>query len=222
MTRTIAFIDGFNLYHALETGIPFRIPGTDAIQCRTPYRQYKWLDLRKLCSCFLTQNEKLEDVYFFTALPIWSPEKVERHQRYNNALESTGIRTIYGAFKEKEVLCKRCKSLFRKYEEKRTDVNIAIHLLGLAQSDAYDRALLVTGDSDLIPAVEWVRSYYPEKRISVIIPIARPVTKHLRQVASDYAKIKEAHLRDCQLPSLIQLKDGTEISSPYLPVPFSQ
>jgi len=215
MSRVVAFIDGFNLYHALDLRVRYRIPGTETVEIRSPYHQYKWLDLQKLCGCFLTKNEELRNVYHFTALMTWASEKMKRHVLYIRALESTGVRTVYGAFKEKDVFCTRCKSIFIKHEEKRTDVNIAIHLLGFAQADLYDRALLVTGDSDLIPAVEWVRKQYPDKRISVIVPIARPVTKHLRQVANDHAKIKENHLRSCLLPSAIRLLDGTVIVSPY-------
>lgn len=215
MSRVIAFIDGFNLYHALDVSIPSRNPGPDREPYEMPYHRYKWLDLQKLCSCFLTRGEKLVDTYYFTSLATWSQEKMERHTPYIQAVNLTGVHTVYGAFKEKDVFCKSCKTLFQKYEEKRTDVNIAIHLLGLAQSSAYDRALLVTGDSDLIPAVEWISAHHPEKRISVIIPIGRPVTKHLRQVANDHAKIKESHLKKCQFPQTLRLKDGTQITSPY-------
>ena len=204
-SRVIAFIDGFNLYHALDQRLPYRISGAQAFNMHSPYQQYKWLDLQKLCSCFLTSQEEL----------YWSPEKVARHTRYIAALEHTGVETVYGSFKEKDVYCTQCKKIFKKREEKRTDVNIAIHLLGLAHANVYDRALLVTGDSDLIPAVEWVRKQHPEKRMSVIVPIARPVTKHLRQVANDHSKIKEDHLRRCQLPSVVHLIDGSQILSPY-------
>ena len=213
--RVIAFIDGFNLYHALDLYVKYRVPGSEGMEMRMPYHQYKWLDLKKLCQCFLTKGEELVTAYYFTALATWSPEKMERHTRYMRALEWTGVKVVHGAFREKEVYCTHCKTTFVKHEEKRTDVNIAIHLLGLAQANAYDRALLMTGDSDLIPAVEWVRAQYPQKRISVIVPIARPVTKHLRLVANDHAKIKEDHLRRCQLPSTIMLENGQEVISPY-------
>ncbi len=140
---------------------------------------------------------------------------MKRHRLYIRALELTGVHTVYGAFKKKDVFCTHCKQMFIKREEKRTDVNIAIHVQGLAQKDMYDRALLLTGDSDLIPAVEWVRTQYPEKRISVIVPIGRPVTQHLRAAANDHSKIKESHLQALSLPAIIHLKNGQDIFSPY-------
>ncbi len=180
-----------------------------------PYHRYKWLDLKKVSACFLTHEENLIDVFYFTALTTWSPKKIERHENYIRALESRGVKTVYGAFKEREVYCTNCKKIFLKSEEKRTDVNIAIHLLGLAQSDAYDRVLLITGDSDLIPAVEWVRRTHPIKRISVITPPGRRMTKHLRAVATDAAIIKEIQLQTSQLPTIMPNVDGLSILSPY-------
>lgn len=213
--RVIAFVDGFNLYHALDASVEDGRNADGTRKYRKPYAGYKWLDLQKICQCFLTKNEDLLKVYYFTALTTWSEEKMRRHRLYIYALESLGIRTIYGAFKEKDVFCTHCKNVFVKREEKRTDVNIAIQLQGLAQKNMYDRALLLTGDSDLIPAVEWVRRQYPEKRISVIVPIGRPVTQHLRAVANDHSKIKESHLQTSLLPGIIHLPGGKNIVSPF-------
>lgn len=218
VNKVIALIDGFNVYHSLDKR-EFKGVGTDGNPAFVkPYHRYKWLDLRKLCACFLTREEELSEVYYFTALTTWSEEKVDRHKRYIRALESTGVKTVYGAFKERDVHCVNCRTTFTKSEEKRTDVNIAIHLLGLAQSDAYDRALVLSGDSDLVPAISWTRASFPNKRISVIVPIARPLTKHLRQVANDSSKIKEHHLRECQLPPTIALGTTGAVASPYFPV----
>jgi uncharacterized LabA/DUF88 family protein len=213
--RVIAFVDGFNLYHALDVSVEHGRNADGTKKYYKPYARYKWLDLQKICKCFLTKNEELSAVYYFTALTTWSEEKMMRHRLYIRALESIGIHTVYGAFKEKDVFCTHCKHMFVKREEKRTDVNIAIHVQGLAQKDMYDRALLLTGDSDLIPAVEWVRTHYPEKRISVIVPIGRPVTQHLRAVANDHGKIKESHLQASLLPAVIYLQGGKDIVSPF-------
>ena len=215
LSRVVAFIDGFNLYHALDQRVKYRAPGSEKTQIHQPYHQYKWLDLKKLSQCFLKTDEILADVYYFTAHADWNPEKVRRHQLYIKALENIGVKPVYGVFRKKEVYCTNCKTKFIKHEEKRTDVNIAIHLLGLAEQNMYDRALLVTGDSDLIPAVQWVRKQYSEKKVSVIVPIGRKVTKHLQAVANDHSKIKESHLRASQFERIIELNDGGSISSPY-------
>lgn len=47
---------------------------------------------------------------------------------------------------------------FEKYREKGTDVKIATDLIVGAIDNQYDTAILVSSDTDLIPAIDWVRS----------------------------------------------------------------
>ncbi len=54
MSRIKVFIDGFNVYHALEH---------DA-----KYHKYKWLDYSKLASLFVRRQDQIVDVLYFTAL----------------------------------------------------------------------------------------------------------------------------------------------------------
>jgi hypothetical protein len=56
-------------------------------------------------------------------------------------------------------------------EEKKTDVNIAVNLLEDAFRGLTDSMVIVSGDSDLEPAVEWVRRNYPHVKITVYIPV---------------------------------------------------
>ncbi|MGE4446236.1 MAG: hypothetical protein AB7C92_06235 [Synergistaceae bacterium] len=53
MRKSAFFIDGFNLYHSLDN--------------TRPYHKYKWLNLWKLSELLLLPNEKLQDVYYFSA-----------------------------------------------------------------------------------------------------------------------------------------------------------
>ena len=39
--------------------------------------------------------------------------------------------------------------------------------------DQYDRAVIISGDTDLIPAIKTVRSTFPPKQIGVIVPIGK-------------------------------------------------
>jgi uncharacterized LabA/DUF88 family protein len=55
-------------------------------------------------------------------------------------------------------------------EEKRTDVNIALHMLNDAFLDVCDVFVLVSGDSDLVPVLNLTESKYPEKSINVYVP----------------------------------------------------
>jgi hypothetical protein len=61
-------------------------------------------------------------------------------------------------------------AFFRLPEEKRTDVSIGIRMLDDAYQNSTDILVLVTGDSDLCPAVELTRRRFPEKQVVVYVP----------------------------------------------------
>ena len=203
MAKVVCFIDGFNLYHALDD--------------HPEWCKYKWLNLCTLAGHFVTGADTIEDVYFFTAVTRWSPDKTQRHENYIKALESKGVKIVLGRFTERDIKCKLCGKTFKKIEEKQTDVNIAIKMLELAHANAYDTALLISADSDLSAAVHGVRSVFPEKQIKMIIPIGRRA-EFLKGVlgVGNHAKMKQIHLQTSMLENEISLPDGIILRNPYL------
>jgi len=76
--RVYGFVDGFNLYHALQKFQP-AVPVADPNR----YQKYKWLCLTSLLKRFIgTQTDDLVGVEYFTAYPNWpnSEAKKLRHQ----------------------------------------------------------------------------------------------------------------------------------------------
>ena len=199
MEKVIFFIDGFNLYHALDDNKKF-------------YR-YKWLDLSSLVQKFITKNDKIEEIYYFTALAIWSPDKMKRHKAFIKAQELSGTKIIYGEFKRRDKKCQICKRIYQTFEEKQTDVNIAIQLFKLSIQEKYDKAMIISGDSDLIPSIEAVKSIFPHKKIGVIIPIGRSA-EQLKQTCDFHMKMKEKHLKGSMLPDVIDLGEGNKLERP--------
>ncbi len=187
--RVVFFIDGFNVYHALA-----------GERCGK-YQRYKWLDYRALAQCFISpKKEELKKVLYFTAYAHWNQQKMARHKQYVKALRFQEVQIVLGKFKKVTRNCLgTCKEQFQTFEEKETDVNIAIHLLKLAFLDTYDTAVILSGDSDLIPAIEAVKSVFPHKTIRVVIPIARSA-ESMKKVCDGHHKMKEKHLRSSQLP----------------------
>lgn len=57
-----------------------------------------------------------------------------------------------------------------KPEEKKTDVNISIRMIGDCVQDKTDSLVLVSGDSDLIPPIEFIARNYPQKKLRVFFP----------------------------------------------------
>ncbi len=198
MARIAVFVDGFNLYHAIDA-----VPAL---------HKYKWLDLAKLARCFVLPSDEVKAVFYFTAYATWAPEKVEKHKNYVRALEWEGVKPVFGQFRRKDKRCPKCRQPYNTFEEKETDVNIAIRLFQTAISDLYDTAIIISGDSDLIPAIEAVKQTFPNKKIIVVIPIGRRA-EALKQTAHGHMKLKVHHLESCQFQSVIN-KDGVTLKRP--------
>jgi uncharacterized LabA/DUF88 family protein len=47
--------------------------------------------------------------------------------------------------------------IFTTFEEKETDVNLALKIFEDAFFDNYDRAIIISGDSDIIPVIATIR-----------------------------------------------------------------
>lgn len=204
--RAICLIDGFNLYHSLEDSEP---------ENGFPYKKYKWLNLIALVNNFVQPLDELKETYYFTAICNWDKSKANRHYRYIYALQNFGVKVRKGRFRKVERTCRAsCKESYKCGEEKRTDVDIAVTLISLAHQNVYDNAYLLTADSDQIPAVEEVKTLFPEKKINLIIPI-NSKAEELSGICHKSSKIKEVHLYTSQFDLDIKSISGKNISCPH-------
>jgi uncharacterized LabA/DUF88 family protein len=206
MKRLMFLVDGFNLYHSLQKAPHF-------IKNKKKYQKYKWLDIRKLCELYIEKDEKIVAIKYFTAFAFWRPDSCRRHEQYIKALASVGVVTIFGKFYRKYRVCSKCNQYYESHEEKRTDVNIAISLLVNAVQDKYDTAIIISADSDLIPAIEAVKLNFPNKNIGIIIPLFGKA-KELKKIADFHSKINEGHLRSCQFSDTIDIGSGVKLTKP--------
>src|SRR5438034_8541610 len=152
---------------------------TGGKNCRkpgNPTASMKWLDFQAFCSSFLpliSRDATLEKVFYFSASADFRPDKAARHAILVAALRSTGVAVQLGRFKEKDIRCPECKTNFTRHEEKETDVAVAVKLLELLAVNACETVVLLTGDTDLAPAIRTAKTLYPDKRIWVIFPYSR-------------------------------------------------
>ncbi len=204
--RVACFIDGFNLYHSIR-------------DLNKPH--LKWLNLWKLTEVFLDRNiHDLTAVYYFSAYADWLREPLERHKQYVSALKSVNVTPVMGQFKEKSRKCPECGYRWTGHEEKETDVNTALWLLNEARKNTYDQAFLMSGDSDLAPAVRMLICEHPEKTVKVVAMVNRYHSKELAKSGTKLGKIKEIHLERSSLPQKIYDDEGnliTERPSRYDP-----
>ena len=82
-----------------------------------------------------------------------------------------------------------------------------------AFSDNYDAALLITGDSDLVPPIKAIHNLFPNKRVFVGFPPNR-TTISVQQVAKGSFVIGRKKLKDAQLPEQIIKINGIILQRP--------
>ena len=188
--KTIVYIDGYNLYY----GIREKFKG-----------KYKWLDLQALAQSFLQNNMALQKVKYFTALAKGEVALKQRQEIYLKALKKQcdKLEFYYGRFLKKKRKCRNCECIYFLDEEKKTDVNIACQILNDVHQNHFDCCYIVSGDSDLVPPVEIVKKYYPDKKIIVVHPPERK-SKELCKVADAWFAIGKNRLKQNQLPLQIE------------------
>lgn len=196
LSRVIAFIDGFNLYHSIND---LRIP------------HLKWVNLWQLAEAFVRpKSQKLVRVYYFSAYAHWMPAKEKRHRTYVRALEAVEVTPIMASFKDKDRKCPRCGHEWTGHEEKKTDVNIAVAMLTTAFQDQFDDCLLMTRDADLTPAIRMLRALFPDKELMVVAPPNRGHSNELLRIDPRplKAKIRVKHLERCLFPQQVHDAGG--------------
>ncbi len=205
--RTIFLVDGFNVYHSavdIERDLGLRV---------------KWLDYASLFSSYLHLLGKaatLESIYYFTALAhhFRNPDAVKRHETYIRCLRAIGVKDYLGRFKAKSpVQCPKCGNLIHRHEEKETDVAIAAKMFEVFINGACDCVVLVSGDTDLVPAVMTANRLFPHKKTVFAFPYRR-MNAELAQLAPGSFKMNGANYAKHQLPDPFILPDGTTISKP--------
>jgi len=200
MQRVICYVDGFNLYHGLRS---------------KSWRKYYWLDLWKLTERFLLQNQTLKKLVYFTARLKKNPPSRNRQRLYIDALTAfrPDTKVLYGHYLAKEMRCKKCGYKYLRHEEKMTDVNIACQLLLDAVDDKFDTAIIVSGDSDLVPPIKEIKSRFPNKRVIVLFPPNR-VSVDLREISHGHRKLLVSDVRRSQLPVAVQIQSGDVVCRP--------
>ena len=162
MERVSFYVDGFNLFYGLR-----RLKKEDA-----DWQKCYWIDFVKLFQNFIGENQVLQKVYYFTA-PPFSVRKSNRQTQLfeaNKLLNGGRIEFVKGMFYEKRYQCPNCQYQYTIPEEKRTDVNISVCMMGDCGLNNVDTIVLVSADSDLIPPLEFILENFPEKKIRVYFP----------------------------------------------------
>ncbi len=197
--RLIFYVDGFNLYFGLR---------------QSRYDRFFWLDIKALAVSILKANQALVSVKYFTSRVYGNPGKMARQNTYLEALGTLNdLHIFYGKYQQTPRKCSSCGVVDSVPSEKMTDVNIAVELLADAYEDAFDDAILVSADSDLVAPINAVKRLFPHKRVVVAFPPAR-ASKELKKVADAYFTIGRANLAASQFPDGVKRSDGFVLHRP--------
>lgn len=197
MERVIVYIDGFNLYHGIEAA---------------GWSNYLWLDLCSLSRKFLKKDQCLVKVKYFTAEASDLSQR-ERQRIYWEALRTlSDLKIILGKFSRprnkrcqnpechKWLKCSYCEEKYKTPPtEKKTDVNIVTELIvDTLVDDNCDVAIIVSGDSDLTPAIKKVVSR--QKQVTIAFPPERFLNDIANAGSLPWKNVECDHLKDSQFP----------------------
>jgi len=223
--RTVVYIDGLNLYYRRLKSSP----------------KFRWLNPKALCDSILAAPMVVERVNYYTARVSskLTPGGPAKQKAYLDALATIPEISIhYGnfLFSQKWAALVRPPQakpasfawppalpelvLIEKAEEKGSDVNLACHLVRDALTNAFDVAVVVTNDTDLIEPIRIVRTE-AGKVVGLLTPNGRPVKKQRGKWTGAHSRLTRAvdwtlHIHDAallasQFPSPIP---GTSIHRP--------
>jgi hypothetical protein len=188
--RAALYVDGFNLYHALDA-------------LKQPH--LKWLNLFALGARILNRNqETLVKVRYCTALKPGpdAADKNKRHGEYITALKWFNVKIHRGHFISDQIDCHECGHVWESPKEKETDVNIALLLLDDAYQNGFDVAYLLTADSDQGATARVLKKRFPEKRLVSVVPPGMEASKAIMTYADQRYKLNEDIIEECLLPSI--------------------
>lgn len=210
MCRVIGFIDGFNLYHALDS--------TDS-KGKKPYRTYKWLNYRTLCERYIEAGDRIVAVYLFTAYVPWQSEigdaKRERHRKLVAANKRLGVSVEWGKFRPVTLQCRaKCREEYDTYEEKRTDVKIALSIQRLAYEGKYTKGILISGDTDLAPAIEAAVSFNSQISFLNVLPVGRSSAELSRLPNTRQVRMSIQDLVASRLADPVTFENGARFDCP--------
>lgn len=203
--ESLVLVDGYNLYHSLR-----------AIEKDTGHK-VRWMDVRKLSELLINRifppKVPFPHILFFTAYAEHNGgQHVARQKEYHKCLKRLGVEIVCdGTWAQKEVpiahhfdsllwplkqFMKKRYGMFSTPVEKGTDISIAAHLMHLGPQAKW--VCLISGDSDLVPAVKLFRTAYP----AVNFGIARPYKRENRKLnVPDCTNISVEDCLKCLLPN---------------------
>lgn len=177
--RVNAYIDGYNLYHA---------------EVNLNDNRLKWVNLRALCQHFCDESDTLDKVYYFTAYAEYhksNPKKaykIDNHKKYtDDFLSGFGVEKKLGFFSGAK-------------KEKQTDINLALQFYEDAIYNRFDKAFLVTADTDFVAVVKKIRDNKETRNKQIIILAPHKCQRENFEAVDNILQLEREHFAGHLLP----------------------
>ena len=159
-------------------------------------------------------DQSLIRTKYFTSRIAKPPDTVKHQNTYIEAIQTlSGVSIYFGHYLTNPRICRRCGFTYDVAQEKMTDVNIAVELLQDAFQNAFDTALLISADRDLIAPLSAVKRLFPDKRVVVACPPGR-FSVNLCKAAHAYLKIGHGSIENSQFPQEVATRSGFLLRRP--------
>ncbi len=131
--KFMVFIDGSNVFH-----------GCRDLKFQISYE--KFLPILK-------EDKNVIRVFFYSGVK----PPVSNEKKFLKMLGHLEMEITTKLLKTRSVRCNSCKKVAKIFTEKGIDASLSTDLLWYAFQNAYETAIIVTGDADFIPPIERVR-----------------------------------------------------------------
>ncbi len=167
--RVCFYIDGYNFYYGLK---------------QKNWKEFYWLDMVKFCTSLIKPIHSVVSVNYFSAPPLHHVSKLKRQRRFFDANEHNPLFNLFlSKHKPSNKTCNNCGNTIYDSEEKQTDVKIATEMLTSCANEICDLSVLVTGDTDLIPALKALKKIDDNHKVMIFFPPKR--TTHIMKSQVD-------------------------------------
>jgi uncharacterized LabA/DUF88 family protein len=120
-----------------------------------------------------------------------------------------------GKYQTKDIICNKCHSNVRSFEEKQTDVHIASKMIRDVALYRCDISVLVSADSDLCPPIDAIKELNPSHKLFVYFPPKR-TSIDLKNKADGFIDLEryESRFKKFLLPNEVTIPTGYVIKRP--------
>ena len=217
------YIDGYNLFYG-------RLKHKDDSNLNSRRRKLRWLNPKKLVEQFLHNDYEIDQINYYTtdvdALYMGDKSPSRQQEYYRALMTIPNINIIKGRFSKnlttmpaypiklitsQDGTTSMQKHLVLKTEEKRSDVNIAAHLVRDACLNKFDMAVLVSNDSDLLEPMKIL--FELNKKFLILSPYEKYCYDFVKELTTKcMRKIQEKHIIAAQFPDEIRDAANTLIA----------